>query len=52
MNSNNFLPQKSKPKKKNDSQKENTHEPDKKKSISKVDSLNVILNEHLFFFSS
>lgn len=51
MNSNNPLPQKSEPKK-NDSKKENTPKPDKKKSIPKVDSLNVILNEHLFFFSS
>ena len=51
MNSNNPPPQKSKPKK-NDFKKENTHISDKKKSIPKVDSLNTILNEHLFFFSS
>ena len=51
MNSNNPLPQKSEPKK-NDSKKENTNNSGKKKSIPKVDSLNTILNEHLFFFSS
>lgn len=51
MNSNNPLPQKNEPKK-NDSKKENTNNSDKKKSIPKVDSLNTILNENLFFFSS
>lgn len=38
--------------KKNDSKKENTNKTEEKKSIPKVDSLNVILNEHLFFFFS
>tara|TARA_Y100000813_G_scaffold181874_1_gene151197 strand:+ start:252 stop:410 length:159 start_codon:yes stop_codon:yes gene_type:complete len=52
MNTNNLLPKKSEPQQKNDSKKENTNKPDKKKSIPNVDSLNVILNEHLFFFSS
>jgi len=51
MNSNNPPPQKN-DSKKNDSKKYNTNNSYKKKSIPKVDSLNTILNENLFFFSS